>query len=371
MQLSPFKLERYLAKYEFNVEYLLCSSDCESLAIRDLLALEPQAPDLFQKHWLGYTESQGAPILRQEICRLYTTIQPEQVLVHSGAEEAIFVFMHAALKAGDHVVVHAPCYQALAEVARGIGCEITLWRATEQTGWGLDPDDLRPSIRSNTRAVVINTPHNPTGFLMTQEDFREVNRITQESGIVLFSDEVYRESEHSLADRLPAACDLNEQAVSLGVLSKTYGLPGLRIGWVATRNAEIYNQMMSLKDYTTICNSAPSEFLAELALRHREKLAQRNLDIITGNLAILDNFFVRHDERFKWVRPKAGPIAFPRLVGEEIESFCHELVTAAGVLLLPGAIFDDQENHFRLGFGRKNLPAAVARLEEFLHFRRG
>jgi aspartate/methionine/tyrosine aminotransferase len=371
MQLPPFNLERYLARYEFNVDYLLCSSDCESLAIQDLLAFEPQAHDSFQKQWLGYTESQGAPALRREICRLYTTIHPSHVLVHTGAEEAIFLFMHAALNSGDHVIVHSPCYQSLAEVARSIGCEITLWRATEQNGWALDPDDLRRSIRPNTRAVVINTPHNPTGFLMTREDFHEVNRLVEESGIALFSDEVYRESEYSMADRLPAACDLNEQAVSLGVLSKTYGLPGLRIGWVATRNSQIYTKMMMLKDYTTICNSAPSEFLAELALRHREKLAQRNLEIITGNLAILDSFFVRYDERFKWVRPKAGPIAFPRLVGEEIESFCHELVTEAGVLLLPGTIFDDQENHFRLGFGRKNLPAAVARLEEFLHSRRG
>lgn len=366
MQLPPFKLERYFAKYEFNVQYLLCSSDCESLTVQDLLALDPGAGDSFQRQWLGYTESQGAPKLRQEIARAYTTIQPHQVLVHSGAGEAIFLFMHAVLQAGDHVVVHSPCYQSLVEVARSIGCEVTLWKADEQNGWTPDIDDLRGNLRSNTRAVVINTPHNPTGYLMPHDIFREVNRITQERGILLFSDEVYRESEYDPADRLPSACDINDDAISLGGTSKTFGLPGLRIGWIATHNADTYTKMERLKDYTTICNSGPSEFLAELALRHRQEIARRNLEIITGNLAILDGFFARFGEKITWVRPKAGPIAFPRLVAEDIESFCHELVTTAGVLLLPGTIYDDSENHFRIGFGRRNLPEALTRLGEFL-----
>jgi aspartate/methionine/tyrosine aminotransferase len=370
MHLHPFKLERYFAKYEFTAQYLLCSSDCESVTIQDLLALEPDTLDSFHRHWLGYTESQGAPTLRQAICRLYTTVQPHEILVHSGAEEAIFLFMHAALQSGDHVVVHSPCYQSLVEVARSIGCDVTPWQAHERNGWALDLDDLKRHLRPNTRVIVINSPHNPTGFLMPRDHFRVVNRIAWENGIVLFSDEVYRESEYASSDRLPAACDVDDRAVSLGVMSKTYGLPGLRIGWIATHNAALYARMAMWKDYTTICNSAPSEFLAELALRHRQVLIQRNLGIITRNLAILDSFFAQHADRFTWIRPRAGPIAFPRLVGEGVESFCHELVTTANVLLLPGAVYDDQGNHFRIGFGRKNLPEAIARLEEFLRSQR-
>jgi aspartate/methionine/tyrosine aminotransferase len=252
-------------------------------------------------------------------------------------------------------------------VARSIGCEVTPWLARERDGWALDVDDLRRSLRPNTRMVVLNTPHNPTGFLMSRTDFREVNRIVEEKGAVLFSDEVFRESEYTSADRLPAACDLSERAVSLGSLSKSYGLAGLRIGWVATRNAEIYAKMAELKDYTTLCNSAPSEFLARLALRHRQALVRRNVDIIASNLTVLDGFFARHERRFQWVRPQAGTVAFPRLVGGDVELLCRELVTAAGVLLLPGTVFEDRENHFRIGFGRKNLPEAVACLEAFLH----
>lgn len=366
MKLNDFKLERFFAKYEFSTEFLLCSSDCESLALGDLIALEPAARPELEKVWLGYTESTGSPTLRQEIAGLYTTIAPDEVLVHAGAEEAIFLFMHVVLQPGDHIVVHSPCYQSLAEVARSTGAEVSAWQTHEEDGWALNPDDLKLLLRPNTRAVIVNTPHNPTGYLMSPETFAAINRIVQESGVLLFCDEVYRELEHDPADRLPAACDVNPSAVSLGVLSKAYGLAGLRIGWIATHHREVYQKMALMKDYTSICNSAPSEFLAETALRCRETLTRRNLEIIQRNLDILDGFFARHAQRFVWRRPKAGSIAFPRLLGQDVETFCDRLVREAGVLLAPGSLFDDQGNHFRIGFGRANLPQAVERLETFL-----
>jgi len=366
MPLSPFKLERFFARYEFTAKYLLCSSDCESWSISDLLALEPGAEEGFKRHWLGYTESLGAPSLRAEISRGYSGITSEQVLVHSGAEEAIFLFMQAALQPGDHVIVHWPCYQSLFEVAKGMGCEVSFWEARRENGWALDMDELRRMQRPNTRAVIVNTPHNPTGWLMPPPDFLALNTLCQEGGILLFSDEVYRELEYDPAARLSAACVLNPGAVSLGVMSKSYGLAGLRIGWIATRNAGIYNRMAALKDYTTICSSAPSEYLAELALRHREKLIGRNLEIIRANLVVLDDFFTRRPDRFEWVRPRAGPIAFPRLLQGDVESFCDELVRGCGVLLLPGTLYGHPGNHFRIGFARRNMPAAFLKLEEFL-----
>ena len=366
MQISPFKIERYFARYEFNVDYVLCGSDCESMAIKDLLAFEPDAVDRFHQQWLGYTESQGSPSLRREICKIYRAIAPQQVLVHTGAEEAIFLFMHAMLSAEDHVIVHWPCYQSLVEVARSIGCEVTLWKAAEENGWALDPDELQQHIKPNTRVVVINIPHNPTGYLMPGDTFQEISHIAQANGIILFSDEVYRESEYRVEDRLPAACDFGEHTVSLGVMSKTYGLPGLRIGWIATLNKDVYKRMAVLKDYTTICNSAPSEFLAELALRHRKALVERTQKIIAENLNVLDSFFDRHAGRFTWQRPRAGTIGFPKLLGVDVDVFCDSLVKTAGVLLLPGTVYEDPGNHFRIGFGRQNLPDAIVRLEKFL-----
>ncbi len=366
MQLPPFKLERYFAKYEFTTEFLLCSSDCEAMPIADLLALEAGAAEKFQNVWLGYTESRGSPPLRKEICNLYTTIQPEDILVHTGAGEAIYLFMHAAFQTGDHVIVHSPGYQSLAEVARAAGCDVSPWLAREENGWALDVDELRQLLRPNTKGIVINTPHNPTGYLMSRTDFEDLNKFAQENNLILFSDEVYRESEYNPADRLPAAADYGDHAVSLGVTSKTYGLAGLRIGWIATKNRSVYEKMASLKDYTTICNSAPSEFIAEVALRHRARLAQRNLEIIKNNLTVIDDLFVRHLSLFSWVRPQAGSMGFPKLLKGNVETFCDDLVKKAGVLLLPGSVYDDTHNHFRLGLGRKNLPQAVARLEEYL-----
>jgi aspartate/methionine/tyrosine aminotransferase len=366
MNLPPFKLERYFAKYEFNTEFLLCSSDCEAMSIADLLAFEPDAAEKFQQVWLGYTESQGSLALRREICKLYETIQPEDVLVHTGAGEAIYLFMLAMLQAGDHLIVHTPNYQSLAEVARGIGCLVSPWMAREENGWALDLDELRGLLRPATKAIVINTPHNPTGYLMSHADFDSLNRFARDNNLLLFSDEVYRESEYDPSTRLPAGCDYGEHAVSLGVTSKTYGLAGLRIGWIATHNRMVYERMAALKDYTTICNSAPSEFLAELAMRHRSQLAARNLGIIQNNLASVDNFFTTHSSIFSWIRPRAGSMGFPKLLKGNIDEFCDSLVTQAGVLLLPGTMYEDTGNHFRLGLGRKNLPEAIVRFDEFL-----
>jgi len=367
MKIAPFKLERYFARYEFNAPYLLCASDCESFSIQNLLDLEPGAAERFQQHWLGYTESPGSPDLRQAITSLYQTIDSNQVLVHSGAEEAIFNFMNVTLEAGDHVIVHFPCYQSLLEIARAIGCDVTQWETRESDGWELDTDFLRRSIRPNTKAIIVNCPHNPTGYLMSRDTQREIIEIASAHNIVLFSDEVYRYLEYDAADRLPAACDLYDRAVSLGVMSKAYGLAGLRIGWIATRDRAIHEQMAHFKDYTTICASAPSEFLAVLGLRHGDQLVDRNLAIIRHNLDRLDRFFAEHTNVFGWQRPKAGSIAFPHLkLNQSIDDFCAALVEHAGVLLLPGTQYDYDKQHFRIGFGRKNFPEGLAKLAEYL-----
>ena len=367
MILTPFKLERYFAQYEFSTKYLLCSSDCESVTVNDLLKLESGAEEGLKRLWLGYTESQGASSLRLEISRLYSGIDPDEILVHSGAQEAIFLFMQAVLRPGDHVIVQWPCYQSLFEIAQSLGCAVTLWEARPENGWAPDLDELRGSLRPDTKAVIVNTPHNPSGYLMTKTDYLALNNCVQERGILLFSDEVYRGLEYDPLDRLPPACDINPNAVSLGVMSKSYGLAGLRIGWIATHSAMVLARMTDLKDYTTICSSAPSEYLSELAMRHREKIVERNLQIIRDNLILLDGFLARHTDRFEWVRPRAGPIAFPRLIGEDVEQFCHELASAAGILLLPGTVYNHPGNHFRLGFARKNMAEAMTHLEEYLN----
>jgi len=367
MRLAEFKLERYFARYEFSVPHLLCASDCESMSVRDLLAMEPGAGDALHDLWLGYTESAGHPALREQIAALYEGIGPEQVLVHAGAEEAIFNLMNVLLGPGDHAIVHTPCYQSLFEVARAAGCRVDPWEAREDAGWALDLDTLRRALRPETRLVVVNCPHNPTGYVMPGEAFAELVALSQERGFLLFSDEVYRGLEADPRDRLPALCEVDPRGVSLGVTSKSYGLAGLRIGWVATRNAPLLARLAAFKDYTTICSSAPSEFLAALALRHGPEIVARNRALIRDNLAALDAFFRRHEDRFCWTPPRAGPIAFPSLRQGDVEAYCDELVSGAGVLLLPGTTYGPYERNFRIGFGRGTFAAGLRAWEDHIH----
>jgi len=366
MKLPAFMLERYFAQYEFHVEYPMCCSDCESTSVEELLSFEPGAKERFLSLRLGYTESEGAPSLREAISRIYRTVGRDDVLVHSGAEEAVFLFMQAVLEPGDHIVVHWPCYQSLFQIAQSMGCRVSPWVAKEEKGWALDPDELAALLQPNTRAVIINCPHNPTGYVMERGSFERVVRLADSHGAILFSDEVYRESELDPRERLPAAADISERAVSLGVTSKTYGLPGLRIGWLATHNACVLRSVARLKDYTTICASGPGEVLAEVALRHRERLVEKSVSLIRRNRDLLDAFFTRRKDLFRWQRPSAGPIAFPKLVGQSVASFCDALVKQSGVLLLPGGVYADEGNHFRIGFGRANFPQALERLDNFL-----
>ncbi len=367
MKIRPFQIERFYAQYEFTAPYLLSQSDCEAMSIGEVLALEAGAAEQFQNQWLGYTESQGSPELRQAITGLYSTIKAEDVLVFSGAEEGIFTFMNVVLEAGDHMIVHTPCYQSLHEVARALGCEVSDWVTSDEDNWELDVDWLAANIRPNTRAIVVNCPHNPTGYLMRAEKQAQIIKITREHDLWLFSDEVYRGLEHDPADRLPAACDVYEKAVSLGVMSKTYGLPGLRIGWLATRDHALYQRLAAFKDYTTICNSAPSEFLSIVALRQREQIVKRNLNIIRANLDLLDLFFAQLKDVFVWQRPRACSTAFPRLrEGISAQALCIGAVEKQGVLLLPSVNYDYGDSHFRIGYGRKNMAQSLEQFEIFL-----
>jgi aspartate/methionine/tyrosine aminotransferase len=369
MNLEPFKLERFFVPFEFSARYMLGSSDSESLSIGELLALEPGATEAFNQHWLGYTEAPGAPYLRQAITRLYRTIAPENVLVFAGAEEAVFWYIQAALQAGDHAIVQTPCYQSHLTLARATGAEVEEWKLNFEDGWAIDLDWIEAAIRPKTRLIVLTTPNNPTGAHLTHSEQNRLVELAKSRGIRLFFDEVYRELEHAPQHKLPAVCDLYDKATSLGVMSKSYGLPGLRIGWVATRDTKISERLQELKDYTSLCNAAPSEFLAALALRQHEKLLERNLEIIRANLKRLDVFFARWGRVLEWVKPLAGPIAFPRLkTGQDAHEFAVDLVNKQSTLLVPGTVYE-RPGFLRIGFGRKNMPEALERFEQYLHQR--
>jgi aspartate/methionine/tyrosine aminotransferase len=368
VRIADFALERFFARWEFAVDYLLCASDIEGWPMADLLAL---ADDETRAMWdglkLGYTESTGHPLLRAEIASLYDDLEADDVLVFAGAEEAIFCLSSALLGPGDHAVVTWPAYQSLYEVGRADGAEVTLHELREADGWSLDVERLIDSLRPETRLVVVNAPHNPTGMLPTHAEWARLADAVADRGIHLLADEVYRFLELDEADQLTAGADLFPRGISLGVMSKSFALAGLRIGWLATRDRDLLDRCARMKDYTTICSSAPSEVLALIGLRARDRVLARSRRIVADNLAVLDDLFRRRADRLSWIRPRGGSIGFPRLLGDQsIDDFAAALVEAEGVLLLPGSQFGHPGNHFRIGFGRENLPEAVARLEVYL-----
>ena len=368
MRIADFALERFFARWEFAVRHLLCASDVEGYPMAKLLALaDEESHRLWEGLRLGYTESTGHPLLRAEIASLYDDVGPSDVLVFAGAEEAIFCLANVLLGPDDHAVVTWPGYQSLYEVGRATGAEVTLHELREEDGWDLDPERLIAALRPSTRLVVVNAPHNPTGLLPTHEQWTRLTGELKRRGIHLLSDEVYRFLEFDTADRLPAGADAFERGISLGVMSKSFAMAGLRIGWLATRDRELLARCAAFKDYTTICSSAPSEILALIGLRARETVLGRSRGIVEANMVRLDRFFADHGDRFAWVRPRGGSIGFPRLLGDEsVDAFAARLVETEGVLLLPGSQFGYPGNHFRMGFGREDLPAALERLEAFL-----
>jgi len=368
MKISPFKLERYFSQYEFRVRFLLSPSDCESLAQSELLDMaDAESRLLWENLRLSYTESQGHPRLRAEISHLYEAVTPEQILV-AAPEEAIFLLMTSLLQRGDEVITLYPAYQSLYEIARSVGCKTLLWNTKlGSSGWQLDLDWLVDHITGRTRLVIVNFPHNPTGFLPTDQEFQAVIDLVARRGIHLFCDEMYRGLEYDPTRRIPSAVDLYERACVLGGLSKTYALPGLRIGWLAAQEASLLQAVQNLKDYTTICHSAPSEILGIIALQNSAVIIQRSLDIIRTNLEAAHAFFGRHSHLFEWLPPLAGSIAFPRYLGPgTVEEFCQSALEQRGVMIVPGSLFDYPGNHFRVGLGRKNFGQALIELEKML-----
>lgn len=368
MQIADFELERYFARWEFSVRHVLCASDVEGWRMSELLALaDPETADLWGDLRLGYTEATGHPLLRREIASLYETATDEDVLVVSGAQEGIFALVNVLLGPGDHAIVTWPGYQSLYEVARACGADVTLHELSEDAGWAIDVEALRRQVTPRTKLIVINAPHNPTGMLPDRASFEALVAVAAEAGAHLLVDEVYRYLEFEDAARLPAGVDSGRHVISLGVMSKSFALAGLRIGWLASHDRDLLGRVAGFKDYTTICAAAPSEILALIGLRARDVLLGRSQSIVTRNMAALDALFERWPGALSWVRPRGGSVGFPRLRADlEVDAFVADLVESEGVLLMPGSTFGHPGNHFRIGFGRTDLDAALAGLDRHL-----
>ena len=373
--MRDFQLEVYLSQWEFRAKYHMTASDIESMSISELLAMAPgDHRRSLENLWLGYTESYGSKALLNEIANTYDHIKPSEILCFAGAEEGIYTAMRVLLNKDDHAVVLVPNYQASETIPMEI-CEVSAVALRAEDGWQLDIDQVRKALRPNTKLIAINFPHNPTGVILERDRFNELVGLCRERGIYLFSDEVFRLIERDPSLRLPQVADVYEKGLSLNVMSKAYGLPGLRIGWIATRESSLLQGMERYKHYLSICNSAPSEFLATVALRNRHQILDRNRTLVSHNALLLDAFFQDFSDLFEWKRPDGGCIGYPRYTGAEgADRFCGDLLEKAGVLLLPPKVYASQliqtpPDRFRIGFGRKNMEEGLQAFRSYLENR--
>ncbi|MEV6977049.1 pyridoxal phosphate-dependent aminotransferase [Kitasatospora sp. NPDC093806] len=376
-RLPDFRLETHFSRWEFTARHHLTASDAQTMPMSELLALAgPEDRHAWDTLALGYTETYGDPALREAIAGMYERAGAEDVICFGGAQEALNLAMQVLLGPADHAVVLTPNYQSAETIPLSL-CEVTGVALDPDRDWALDLDELTAALRPNTRVVSVNFPNNPTGKVIDAADFVRLTELCDERGIHLFSDEVYRGLERDPARALPQAVDLSERALSLNVTSKSLGLPGLRIGWIACRDRELRTRLERAKHYTTICNSAPSEILARIAINAREPILARNRAIIAANLPLFEDFFAEFDDLFDWRAPDGGCVAYPRYLGPDgVEALCADLIEEAGVLLMPASVFHSDltptpTDRFRIGLGRHDPAPALDTFASWLYTRRG
>jgi aspartate/methionine/tyrosine aminotransferase len=341
------------------------------MTISELLDMAQLPRDTLQTLHLGYTETWGAPDLREAISETYAHMGPENILCFAGAEEGVYAAMRVLLSPQDHAIVVVPNYQAAETLPLEI-CAVTGVLLAADDGWSLNLEDVRAAIKPNTKLISVCFPNNPTGKIIPADDYRELIELCRAHDLYLFSDEVYRRLELDETKRIDQAADAYEKGISLNVMSKAYGLPGLRIGWIAAQDKTLLQKLERYKHYLSICNSAPSERLAVIALGAAEKILSKNRALMTRNLVKLDSFFADYPDLFDWSHPDGGCIAYPKYKGVGgVNAFCEALVEENGVLLLPATIYRSElmetpVNHFRIGFGRANMDAGLSAFRAFM-----
>lgn len=364
-----FKLEEFLAQHEFSAQYLLCCSDAETFSMQDLLKMaSSQDMELWEKLTLGYTETAGLPLLKHTIAQqLYPALNKDQIHCFAGAEDAIFCALHTLCHPGNHIIVLTPCYQSLQEIPLHRGAHVTDIALREENQWRIDIREIKHTITPKTKGIIINFPHNPTGQIISQDEIQELVALCTAHDLWLFSDEVYRLLGNPDTPWSSPAAELYPKAISLGVMSKSFGLAGLRIGWLACQDKKLLQKIARTKDYTSISNSAPSEILALIALRNKDQILARNNQIVAHNLTLIDQMMETHGNCLRWVRPQGGCVGFINYLGQEsVDVFSKRLLQQTNTLIMPASIYDCKTNHFRIGFGRRNMPDALKNFKSIL-----
>jgi aspartate/methionine/tyrosine aminotransferase len=358
MPIEPFALERWMTTHETTVRFDIAESGIHPLSLADLLGWLPAeearvALDGLLDLRLGYCEGRGTGELRALIAETYAGCTPDNVLVTTGAIEANFLLCNVLLAPGDHVIAPQPAYQQLYSVPRALGCEVTAWEVGPASGYRYDVAALERLVRPATRLIVVNTPHNPTGAMLEPEELRRVYELAESVGATVVCDEAYRWLTVPGGGRFaPPMFEHGPLGISVGTVSKPFGLPGLRIGWLAAPR-EVAAACWGLRDYVSLSPGKLGDAVAQLAFRCRERILERNARIVAANLATVERWLARHADVLSWTPPRGGLVALLRYrLDLPSRELADRLATGYSVMLAPGSVFGC-EHHLRIGLGQE------------------
>jgi aspartate/methionine/tyrosine aminotransferase len=359
--LRPFQTELYFAEFEFSCPFLLSSSDCQTVTVAELLALAEQPAETLLDVPLGYSPSWGDEALRCAIASTYGELQASDILVLSSPIEGLFLLSWAF--PGETIVL-LPAYDAL----KNLPAKVKPWSLLPtEDGWALDFVALDALASDSTELLVVNFPHNPTGFQPTPEEWDRLADWARQRGVRLFCDEMYRGLVRDGQPLLASAADLDPAFIVLGGLSKAHGLPGLRAGWLATRDSDLLRRLHDLKLYTSICPPSPIEALARVAVLAQDRLFEKNCRLVENNAALAQDFFARWPQ-LHWRAPRAGSVGLVELLDcpHGAEALCYDLARRHGIVLLPSTFLGFPDRYVRLGLGRDSFPQALAAWDSVL-----
>jgi aspartate/methionine/tyrosine aminotransferase len=364
MELKPFLLDEWLDTYEHEIEFNLAASTGPSWTLNEILSLATdEERQLFLNHKVVYSRPAGAEGLRAAIADMQR-VDVETVQVVTGASEALLVLMWLAAEPDANVILPQPGFTTFSALPESLRIESRYYAVRKENGFTIDIEEIKRLTDRNTKLVLINHPHNPTGATVSDADLDMLHEHTLSRGIQLISDEVYHPIYHGQptksAARLPHATVIHD-------FSKAFPLSGVRTGWMIEHDPIRRKRYWNARAYFSISNNTAGEMLAEIAMRHRATVLGRTQKIATENLRQLDAFMSGHRETIGWIPPRGGMTAFPWLLsGENSRAFC-QAAAERGILLAPGDCFDEP-SHFRLGFAAESekFTDALDRLGEFV-----
>jgi len=370
MDIKTFKVERWINTYENDADYEIAETDAKPFTIKELLSLG-DFEDLkkqFLNLKLGYNPTTGSKELREAVASLYGNAELENVLITTGAIEADYLVANSLVNPGDTVIVQFPAYQALYSTAEARGANVKYWKMKLESRFEPDIDELLELIDENTKLIVLNIPHNPTGAVISETQLRTILRWAEEQDFYVLCDEVYHELKLNKGIVPSYGRSLSKRAISVGSMSKAYGLSGLRLGWIVGPEDSI-QKCWAYKDYTSISNTPLSDFLATFALVNQQKIMKRNLAIARKNFKTLLKWFKQHENFFEYTIPKAGLLCFPKIKNIPLtsEELCKKVFYEKRLLIVPGECFD-MPGHLRIGFGgdSKNFETGLVILSDYI-----